>query len=188
MANAHLNVDFKWEGDSLDRAFAELEKECEQIVRGLTVELWRGVLSKTPQMFGRMAASWTYSLNEPHYVDRSRQVPDPEGQKQSALAYSNFGEFKGLWRGHPVAIAIANAANAGKDAAFRLGDTVWFANGVDHGEGPYSEAVESGEIRLRKLNRPGQPVARTLDRAHSMYSEGVSAHGGARLKLLRLGV
>lgn len=175
-------MDDAWTG--LDAAFAELEAECTNVVRGLTIQVYNGILSKTPQYLGRMAASWSYSLGSPLYVDRSALVQPPAVKGPSG--FIDYGEFHGLWRGHPQAIAVAAAANAGKDAGFRLGMNVYISNGVNHGEGEYSQAVESGEVRLRSVNQPGAPVARTLDTIGAT-SQNISPRRATTLKALRIG-
>jgi hypothetical protein len=154
------------------------------VVRGLTVRTFNGILSKTPQYLGRMAASWTYSIGAPQYIDRSSQVQPPAVKDISG--FIDYGEFTGLWRGHPLAIALANAASANRDSSFKLGDTVYISNGVNHGEGPYSQDIEDGNITLRSVNRPGAPVARTLDSIGAMYGN-VSPARAATLKSLRIG-
>ena len=168
----------------LGKAFAELEAELGDVARGLTVQVFNGILSKTPQYLGRMAASWTYSIGVPEYVDRSDLVEPPAVKGPSG--FIDYGEFSGLWRGHPFAISIAGSANAGKDAAFRLGDKVYISNGVDHGEGPYSQAVEDGDVILRAVNRPGAPVSRTIDRI-GVTSQNISPLRARTLKSLRIG-
>lgn len=173
----------QWSG--LDAAFAELEGELTDVVRGMSVRVFNGFLSKTPQYLGRMTASWTYSLNVPVFVDRSRDVDPTEG-KLSESGYIDYGSFKGLWRGHPLAIAVANAANAGKDSGFKLGMTIYISNGVNHGEGPYSQDIEDGSVILRAENRPGAPVARTLDWASVAYKD-VTPTAARTLRTLRLG-
>lgn len=169
----------------LDQAFDELVAECTEITRGLTVRVFNGILSKTPQYLGRMAASWTYSIGEPEFVDRSALV-DPVPETKSASGYIDYGQFTGLWRGHPLAIAIANSANEGRDKSFKLGDIVYLANGVNHGEGAYSQDIEDGNIALRAENQPGAPVARTLDWA-SIYYKDISLQKASTLKSLTIG-
>jgi hypothetical protein len=169
----------------LDQAFAELEAECEDVVRGLTVRVFNGTLSKTPQFLGRMTASWNYCLGTPEYSDRSNMV-DPLSEKLNSRVYSDFGTFKGLYRGHPLAIAIANQANKGKDRAFKLGMTVYLTNGVDHGEGGYASGIEDGSIKLRAVNRPGAPASRTLDWAGTYYRTITKAKASS-LKALSIG-
>jgi len=168
-----------WE--NLDLAFAELEAECTQIIRGFTVRIWSGVLSKTPQWAGRMVASYNYSLNSPDFSDRSDQVPTME-HPDHRWPVSLMG--RPLWPGHTNAIALANSANRGKDSGFRLGDTVYISNGVDHGEGPYSQDVEDEAIPLRS---PGQMARRTFDWAGINYAEGMTQHMGQVYKNLHLG-
>src|SRR6185312_7371648 len=120
----------------------------------------------------------------PEYVDRSEQV---EFVGPRAVKVGNLPISQGLYRGHPVAVAVANVANTGRDEGFRLGTPVWITNGVDHGEGPYAQDVEDGNVRLRPQNLPGQPVQRTLDRLGVRFGEGVSADAARQLKSLRIG-
>lgn len=157
---------------NLEQAMRELESELTQIVRGLTIYTWNSILSKTPQYYGRMAASWTYRVGStPAFYDRSGEVQSRMGPSREQLeGYDDPGTFHALWKGHPQAIAIANSHSAGADAGFKLGDTVWITNGVDHGEGPYSAAIENGEIRLRMYNMPGTPVKQTVEQLLKEFS------------------
>lgn len=174
-----LEMTATWEG--LDEAFDALTRECEQVVRGITVEAWNAVLRQTPQYYGRAVASWTYTIGRPVFVDRSGEiVPDEVAEDDDSFPVRSKGD--------PTAIGVANSFNIGADRVFKLGDTVWFANGVDHGEGPYSVALEVPHIRLRSANRPGQMVSRALDLMQSRYGHGVSAQSAQRLKGLSLGL
>jgi hypothetical protein len=174
-----LDVELGWE--NLDVAFDELEQELTEVARGLTVRAFDSLLSRTPQFLGQMVASWTYSLNTPRFENRWQLAYAAQLER-----VEERDSFQGLWKGHPVAISIANAANAGNDAAFKLGDTVWFANGVDHGEGPYSEDVEVGNVQLRAVNLPGEPARRTMDWIGVRFGE-ISADQAQRLRERRLG-
>lgn len=175
----------------LDRAFDELSDELGQVARGMSVELWNMVLARTPQFAGRMAASWTYSLNAPVFVDRSGAIAMELDQMPSHLVgtdpYTGDEVFGGRKRGDPEAIALANFASYGAEVEFKLGMTIWMANGVDHGEGAYSDAVETGKVRLRSVNRPGAPMQRSVDTINSRYGIDVSPGVAARLKSLRIG-
>jgi len=181
---AHLDVNFGWEPGSLEAAFAVLERECTNIIRGLTVQVWDSILLRTPQYAGGMVASWTYSLNAPQFYDRSDFVDS------RALAMGNVNTFRSVnprSRGDLAAISIADGINVGREQAFRLGDMVYISNGVDHGEGPYAYDVESGAVRLRAANLPGRPVSLTLDRIGARYGQDISPYTAARLKSLRIG-
>ena len=46
-----------WTG--LDQAFAELEAEVTEVIRGITVEIFKHTLEMSPQYFGRYVSSWT---------------------------------------------------------------------------------------------------------------------------------
>lgn len=173
-----------WVG--LDAAFAELEAELTDVARGLTVRVFNGILSKTPQYLGRMAASWTYSVGSPQFVDRSALVDSEGGQGvHTHLGYYRKGVTP-LQRGSPVAIGIAKLASAGRDKSFKLGDIVYLANGVNHGEGPYSQAVEDGNVTLRAENRPGAPAQRTVDWAGAYYQD-ITPNKARELKSLTIG-
>lgn len=173
-----LELELEW--DDIDFAFAEFEREeLRPIIRGMTVQLWNNILLFTPQFYGRMVASWNYTLNAPFYDDRSELV-SPER------------DFAGLRmareQGHPAAIAIANRFNQGHEEGFVLGNDVWFANGVDHGEGEYSEWVETADQhKLRPENWPGHPVERSLAIIESLYGSEMTEQQASRLKNLRIG-
>jgi hypothetical protein len=172
------------EWTDLDKALDELEAKLTDVARGLTVKVWDLVLLRTPQFHGRMAASWTYSIGKPYYLDRSEYVTKEElqGPREDGRDIGLSAKYKG----HRAAIDIANAENSYKDTAFKLGDTVYISNGVDHGEGPYSAAVENGEINLRARNQPGAPVRRTLDSIATNFSQ-ISEQKGKTLTKLTLG-
>ena len=180
-----LDLDLECEWDDLDAAFESLEADLVGVVRGISFEIWRGVLLKTPQFLGRMAASWSYSLNVPNYTDRSSQV-DTSVTTDERFQHKVKGGFGGLYRGHPGAIAIANREAEGKASSLKLGDVIWIANGVDHGEGPYSSKVEDGGVALRPWNLPGAPVKRTLGQVLAKYSDDVSSREAQALKLKTL--
>ena len=178
-------IDLEIDWVDINEALDELEAELTDVCRGLSVRVWNSVLSKTPQFMGRMAASWNYTIGTPEYVDRSGLV-DPLSEKLPSHRFNDLGEFRGLYRGHPFAIEIANNACAGRDQQFKLGDTVWITNGVDHGEGPYSGEIEEGNVNLRPENRPGMPVARTEDMVDARYAE-ISQAQAETLRHLTIG-
>lgn len=176
-----LEAEVSW--DDLDGDFAKLEQEVTEIVRGFTVETFLGILAKTPQYYGRLAASWNYSLNQPYYANRTAQVEAGRGKEQDRVE----GPVNLRWRGHPLAVQIAIQACAGKDEAFRLGQTVWIANGADHGEGKYSQDIEEASpTALRAVNQPGRMVGRTLDRAAARYAEQIRPQRAAVLKTMTI--
>ncbi len=173
---------------NLDAAFAELEAELTAVTKGLIVDTWNKILVKTPQDYGGYAASWTLTYTATHYVDRSRLV----SQHRKARARRRDLKFESLshvpkGRGDRAAISIANAASAGAAEKFKLGDVVYFTNGVNHGEGPYSAIVEAyAPVQLRWMNRPGRAVGRTLDQVQVKYAAGISRAAALRLKAVRM--
>jgi len=172
-------LEFEW--NNLDAAIAALIKEeVEPIVKGLAATAWMKILRYTPQKYGRLAASWSYSLGEPLYVDRSQTVPSSDDKDDHSLPI--------FWAGHKTAVNIANSFAVGRDSAFKLGDTIWFANGADHGDGPYSSFIENvDQSWLRLYNRPGHAVVRSMEFMETRFGEDVSASAAARLKQTKIG-
>ena len=169
-----MSVSAEW--DNLDAAFAELEAECTDVVRGMSVDIFNTILDWSPQYFGRYVSSWAYSIGNPVYYTNLTYIAEPEDQGYMTI----------YRKGDTDAINTAKAFNAGKDKAFKLGDTIYIANGVDHGEGPYAAGVEDGSIRLRPVNLPGAPATRALDRAGVWYANDVNKMHAAKLKAMSI--
>lgn len=163
-----------WRG--LDKALASMRTRLDHVARGITVTTWNGLLHRSPQYSGRLVASWTYNVNTPVVVDRSKAVP--------ALV-PGVGPRRA---GDPQAIAVANAASAGRELKFKLGDHAYLSNGANHGEGYYASAAERGDIRLRFVNMRSHPaVARTLASIESRYATGVNRRSAGQLAALKIG-
>lgn len=166
-----FEVTTEWDG--LDEAFAMLEGECTGVVRGIAIEAWDRVLAQTPQLLGRLVASWTFSLNVPITVDRSFAV--------------DVNIDAPLQKGDPEAIDTANFYNRNAADGFQLGMDIFFSNGADHGEGPYASEVERGGAWLRSENQPGRMAQRAFDTMAARYGQNVSAQRAAVLKTFRIG-
>lgn len=177
-----LGIKVKWK--DLDEAFAAFEEEVTEVARGVTVLLWDSILIKTPQYYGGMAASWTYTYAAGNARDRSDMVRPVE------LAANNMWKsdvYEVRRRGHPVAIGIARAASAGKEKEFKLGRTVYLTNGVDHGEGRYASIVEDWDLmKLRAVNRPGHPMKRSLDLIERRFGKDISTREAEQLRALSI--
>lgn len=151
---AKVSAELEW--SNLDEALAGVEKELTDVARGISCELWNTVLDRTPQFYGHLVASWRYTLNTPTFVASDYMGSD-------RLDNAGGPDVEPVFRGHPRAIQVAVDASRGVDKRFRLGDTIWMANGADHGEGSYSARVESYEPeQLRERNRPGHAVQVSL--------------------------
>jgi len=168
-------LDAKWE--NLDEAFAELEKECTEVVRGITVEIFLHTLQMSPQYFGRYASSWTYKVGSPELGWTNPEFVYYEEDQGYAPVYR---------KGDYPALASAIKHNAGRDSVFKLGDTVFISNSVDHGQGPYAAAIEDGTINLRAVNQPGRPLGRAIDRAGTWFAHDVNPKHAASLKAMRI--
>lgn len=169
-----IEIDASW--DNLDDAFKGLIDECSEVVRGLTVEIFQHTLQMSPQYFGRYVSSWTYRVGSPEFHTNDAFNYDEESQ----------GVVEIKRKGDPEAIFAAMAYNKGRDKAFKLGDTVYFANGVDHGEGPYAQDIEDGAIKLRMVNLPGRPVTRAIDRAAAWFANDMNPNHAAKYRALRM--
>lgn len=175
------------EWENLDEAFEQLELECAEVVRGMSIEAWQFVLNQTPQYYGRLAASWTYSVGQPRFVDRSAAAMLNTEMPADFITDPDEGDvFSGRRKGDEAAIGIANFASAGNEMSFTLGATIFFSNGANHGEGPYAADVESGSIRLRAVNQPGKMASRALDMLAARYGNQVSAGKAGTLRLMRI--
>ena len=168
---------------NLDVAFDALEAEVGRIAKGVTVSLWKDILKRTPQYTGEMAASWTYSIGTPVYVDRGDKVESVERVTRIGADGEEFDGFSsyGLWRGHQKAIGVANKYSAGKEDAYKLGDVVYIANGAGH-----AGRIELDLVQLRGVNLPGRPAHYAISSIASRYSSGISRRAAAQLKRLRI--
>jgi hypothetical protein len=181
-----IPINAEWE--NLDEAFESLVREVTDVVRGVTVEAWNLVLQQTPQFYGRAVASWTYSIGTPAFVDRSAAALMLEAHADTFRTDPDEGDvFMGKRKGDPAAIGIANFASAGHELPYRLGDTIFFGNGVDHGEGSYANDLELPSIYLRPVNQPGRMVRRSFDRLAARYGNGITAQRAEVLKTMRIG-
>lgn len=151
-----VEVSADWEG--LDEAFAALEAELTDVVRGLTVEVFWHTLKMSPQFYGRYASSWTYQIGTPDFHNNTTFATETR---------EGFSVIRQKGDSGPIGAALSYSR--GRDSAFKLGDTVYISNGVDHGEGPYAAGIEDGSIKLRSVNRPGMPLRRAIDMAGSWY-------------------
>ena len=100
-----------------------------------------------------------------------------EGKAKAAVA----GEKQERTKGDPEAVMYAMLNNTGVPQGFKLGDTVYFTNSVDH-----AEDLEEGRITLRAVNMPGRPLHRTLDRVASWYGSDVNPSRAETLKKYRM--
>lgn len=159
-----------WEG--LDAAFAELEAECANVVRGMTVEIFKTAVTWSPQSKGVFVSSWQYSLNRPVYWSNPFYADIPR---------------ETFVKGNQPAINEAFQINSDKDTPFKLGDTVYISNGAEGLDGEYGILIEEGAMKLRYENRGGlRPLSRAVDRAASWFANDVNPTHAAKLKALRI--
>jgi hypothetical protein len=141
-----------------------------ETARGLTVDIFKHVIEISPQYSGDFAGNWKYKLNG---VDTDF---DP-------ALFNILGQGNEPFRlaGHPEAVAHAMSANAGRDSAFKLGDTAFFSNSADHTE-PYSMKIWEGTIQFRPGNAKIDERTENYMRSYSV----ISAATAKRLRMERL--
>lgn len=174
-----MELEFTWEG--LDEAIDRLvQEQIEPVLRGLSVELWNDNLERTPQFFGRLVASWSYTVGEPLFTDRSDLITFVKDAEAP-------GKTRARQKGDPEGISIANLNSRGKDLGFRLGQTIWMANGADHGQGAYSTEIEETDpSNLREVNRPGHALAYAVAAIEAKYGQEITGSQALKLKNLHI--
>jgi hypothetical protein len=163
-----------WTG--LDQAFAELEAEVTEIVRGITVEIFNHTLHMSPQRFGKYVSSWTYDVG----------APRPWSNPQFDYITEDKGEVALKRKGDREAIDAAVAHNAGHEMQYKLGDVVYISNGVVGDDGNYAALIEEEPEWLRDVNKPGRPLGRSIDRAGVWYAHTVNPKRAPALRALRI--
>lgn len=184
MANKKIfSIDIEWDKKQVEEALDALEGDVRQAIAGVAVELFNNIINRSPQYSGAYAASWTISSNEPKYINRRGQVEGTALKRDEDTGLFIEAPFQ---KGSVPAIDLALRESKGFSEAFRLGDTVWIANGVLNEEGEsYGPSIESGTINLRAVNRPGDALQRSLNFVVGRYGE-ISQQAVVKLKMKTL--
>ena len=185
-----IELDVGFDKDQLDKVFFELEDIVESASIGIAIELFNNILNRSPQWSGSYVASWSISLNEPKFVDRSAQAlalskvrfdidADPEERQQAPFSRGSV---------EPINIALREAS--GIKQSFTLGDTIYISNGVisrDPGfeDYHYGPDIESSMAELRAANRPGEAVRRSINYVMKRYGD-ITQNDVIKLKMKTL--
>lgn len=124
-----------------ERELARLDREISEAFYTWTWNLFKELVTATPQWSGDLAANWNYSVGTP---DMSyRQILNKTGDEPGIDHWrENQGVFqRGDWRAVEMALARAQ----GKRPTWR--DTVYFTNAT-----PIAQQVEDESIRIRPVN------------------------------------
>lgn len=159
----------------LDSWLADVEKEVEDIARGLATEALIYLLDYSPQYSGDFAANWNMSVNTPDYTFHSDVFRDKHFPVKSGQTAFHMGD------GPAMEYAFRNAA--GKLDSFKLGDTIWLANAAAHDE-PYAWLIEDNRIHFRPRNS-GQTMYWAMQALIGYYTE-ISPEKAAHLMGERL--
>lgn len=124
----------------VDRWLAKVRKEAEDTARGLGSELVTRLIQSSPQWSGDFASNWRYSLNT---VDMSYDTGDIAPRSDQVQPWQQFDR---------PAVQLGLMKNRGKDASFKLGDTIFISNSSTH-DNVYAKAVFDGSVKLRDVNR-----------------------------------
>jgi hypothetical protein len=151
------------------------------VARGLSVEVFNIVLSKSAQYSGDFASNWKYSVGAPNYSFEESHLM---GKGEYGRGFTPFIE------GHPIAMAKAQSLNAGADLQFtKLGQTIYISNSAHHDDA-YAWEIEkgtAGRIKFRQGNQ-GKPLSRTLDAMTLKYGTGIGTFEATRLAERHIGV
>lgn len=182
-----IELDVAFEKADLDSFFYELEETVEAAAIGIGVELFNNILNRSPQWSGSYVASWSISLNNPKFVDRSAEALSLSPLRFDPSIYDPDEPQKAPFsRGSVEPINIALREAAGITQSFKLGDTIYISNGVtsrdpgweDYNYGP---DIESGHIDLRSVNRPGDAMKRSINYVMKIYAN-VTQYDAYKLK------
>lgn len=142
---------------------ARLDREITAAFVGWTVEVFRGLVERSPQWSGNMAANWNYSVHTPDFS--YTQIANKTGDDGRI---DHWRENQGIFQvGHPLAVgdAMARMQSVPK-GTWR--DLVYISNATPTEDGwPLAEAIEEGRVKLRPVNLiPGsqQLIAYTIMR------------------------
>lgn len=142
-----------------------VEKGAELVAMNMAHEALRDVTKFGPQFSGQFVASWNLSVGTPDTTSY---------QPESVLRGDNVVPYK---EGDPDAINVALGRNIGKLKGFKLGQSIFLTNEVEHDE-PYSWMIEENQIAFRPEN-PSK--GRTLHRAASSLALDYAKIGGAQI-------
>lgn len=175
----------------LDAWLLSAVKRVTDVTRGLSVVLFKGVLRNSPQFSGDFTANWKYALNTVDASFTPNVFPDAVGVSEKIMwGDARRGGYLKVKRtavsfiaGSSPAINHAMAANKGKAAAFRLGDTINISNSAYHDEA-YAMLIEDNAIKFRPGNTgvPARRAAATLLTTYANMSEA-TADTLARMKI-----
>lgn len=175
----------------LDAWLAAAEAKITNVTRGLGAVLFKTIVKESPQYSGDFAANWKYSLNSiDHSFTKdlfdgavSRTEVIRQDLRNSNYLFTRKYPVGGFIKGSPAAVDYAMAVNKGKDAAFKLGDTIHMSNSAAHDES-YAMLIEDNKIKFRQGNNgaPARLGAMHFMNAHRTITKA-RAEGLARTKL-----
>lgn len=171
---------------TIDRWLADVEAMTTRFCRGVSVTLFEKILHNSVQYSGDFAANWKYEINSitpefkagaiPEFHDQEGAITWTHGKAGDRLPF--FSRFRPMdERGlQHLAISYAVRANRTKDAAFKLGDTIYIHNSAAHDE-PYAQKIESEQINFR-VKGSGAPVKTSMSIVVNMMTGGLGMMTG----------
>lgn len=131
------------------RWLSHISRIAEVATMNIAQEALENAVEHSPQYSGQFAASWNLSIGTP---DFSTYQPTSQTVDGVVIPYQE---------GSKPAISAALSRNRGALLGFKLGQTAFLSNSVEHDE-PYSYLIETNQIQFRDENVSG---GRTLSRA-----------------------
>lgn len=134
----------------IDRWLLAVHEDVEQIAIGMMKVMLNQAIYHSPQYSGDFVANYKVSVGK---IDTS--------YTQGVFSDKKFPTKAPYQKGDMPAISFAAAANVGKGAGFRLGNTIWLSNSSAHDE-TYAWKIENNTLRLRPQNFGGEGPMRAV--------------------------
>ena len=145
-----------------------VRKDAEAIVEGLAYKMLTHILQNAPQFSGDFAANWNVSVGSPNYTFVVGKVNDRRDAQYRGRYEEPDYPLAPAKRGDLPAISAA-LDGWSKLGDFKLGQTIFLANGAEHDE-PYAMLIEDEKIKFRPENvGGGRLVARAIQYAQVNY-------------------
>lgn len=134
----------------IDRWLLSVHEDVEQIAIGLMKVMLNQAMLHSPQYSGDFVANYKVSIGK---IDK--------GFTPGIFSDKKFPAKAPYQKGDMPAISFAAAANVGKTAGFKLGNTIWLSNSAAHDD-LYAWKIENNTLRLRPQNFGGEGPMRAV--------------------------
>ena len=145
-----------------------VRKDAETLAEGLAYKMLTHILQNAPQFSGDFAANWNVSVGSPNYTFVVGKVNERR-DAQYRGRYEEPDYPQATFKRHDLPAIHAALEGWSKLGDFKLGQTLFLANGAEHDE-PYAMLIEDEKIKFRPENvGGGRLVARAVQYAQVNY-------------------